>query len=205
MTGLEIAFIAASAIGTMMSAMGTMRQQQQQAQQQYWVARQQQQQAHAYRVQATELQYNADRAREDRHQADLSAAMKRMQIQKAGDKAQGTARAAAAASGLEISEGSALELLGENAEQIELDRLIAQHEGDTAATKFDSEERLSRYRAGQALHAAEFGTSISEASFGAARETAAWAPFSAAGVLLQGAGGIYKTYQGPIGRATGVT
>jgi len=195
MTGLEIAFAGMAVAGAAMSAMGVMQQQQSAARQQMSVARQQQQQATSFQYQAAELDYNAAAADRDAKQARVAAALKMGQLAKAGERQQGTVRARAAASGLSISEGSPLELLAENASQIELDQLAAQYEGDVGAKRFESEATLSRYRAGQAREAAKFGYEIADYSAEAARETMSFAPVSAAGTFLSQAGGVYKAFR----------
>lgn len=195
MTGLEIAFGAAALAGAAMSAMGTMQQQQSAARQQMMVARQQQQQALSLQYQAAELDYNAVAADRDAKQARVAAALKMASIETAGERQQGTVRARAAASGLSISDGSPLELLADNASAIELDRLAARYEGDVTAKRFESEALLSRYRAGQARDAAEFGYETADYSAASARETMSFAPISAAGTFLSQAGGVYKAFR----------
>lgn len=154
MTGLEIAALGALAVGTAVSAASSISQ----------------------GIQAREMgDYNARVAEVDAlHAADAGRAEAEASRKRTA-RLQGAVRARAAASGLDIGEGSPLEVLYFNAGEGELEALFAEHAGATAASRYRSQAAVYRARGRQAATAGYMG---------------------AASQVLSAAGSAYKLYGG---------
>lgn len=125
-----------------------------------------------------QAQYNARVAEISGQQALSAAGVEAGQKRKATERLQGTVRARAAANGLEVGDGSPLEVLLENASEGELDALWSEHAGKVADSRYRSQATLDRRRGKQAEFAGYVG---------------------AAQQVLGAAAGAYKMYGGSTG------
>lgn len=161
MTGLEIAAMGAMAVGSAVSAVS---------------------QISSGYAQRDALDYNARVAEMHAAAAEQSAALEEETTRKRVSRVQGTVRARAAAAGLDIGEGSPLDVLAENAAEGELEALTARYSGAVEASRARSQANLSRYQGKQAVMGGWMG---------------------AGAQLLQSAGSAYKLYAGGTGSKGG--
>lgn len=159
-TGLEIPAMVAFGVGSAVSAVGSV------------VSGYAQRQALDYNARVAELHADA---------AERSSDLEAEGIRKRTMRVQGAVRARAAGAGLDVSSGSPLDILAENASEGELDALVARYSGAVEASRARSQATLSRFQGSQAV-------------------TSGW--IGAGAELLRSAGSAYRLY-GPFGRSGG--
>lgn len=158
-TGLEVAGLALAGVGAAVSAVSSI--------------------AGGY-AQRDAADYNARVAEMQAVSAEQAAAREEQNARLRLARTQGTVRARAAGAGLDIAQGSPLEILAENAREGELDALTARYSGQVEASRARSTAALERTRGQNAV-------------------TAGW--MGAGAQLLTAAGSAYKLY-GPVSGGT---
>lgn len=172
MTGLEVAALAAVAIGTAVSAVSSISQ----------------------GIAAREMgDYNARVAEVDAQSAEASSRAEAEASRKRTARLQGAVRARAAASGLDLGEGSPLEVLYANASEGELEALSIEHSGATAASRYRSQGAVARARGRQA----ETSGYLSAASQVLSSAVSAYKLYGGAGTTDTGGAGTLQRGWGP--------
>lgn len=111
-------------------------------------------------AEAQAAEYNANIQRTQATQAILQSQEEERRIRQQGAKALGQSRANIAASGLTL-DASALDVLAESSQNVELDALTARHSGKMKAWALQSGATLDTMRASSAREAGSYGAASS--------------------------------------------